>query len=157
MVSKSLMADFNKCTGCRTCELACSQFHEGKSSPALSRTRVIKFDALGENHPTICSHCSKPLCMSACKVGAMSIDNQTGAVIVNEPLCTGCRACLAICPESQVGFHPEKKVAFKCDLCNGDPQCAKFCPTGAISFGDIDGLLMIRRRAIVVNAMKHIP
>jgi anaerobic carbon-monoxide dehydrogenase iron sulfur subunit len=149
MISKSLMADFKKCTGCRTCEMACSQFHEGKSSPVLSRTRVVKFDARGENHPTICNHCSKPQCLSACKVGAMSIDSNTGAVIVNEALCNGCRVCLASCPHSQVSFHPEKKVAFKCDLCNGHPQCARFCPTGAIAFGDLDGLLMIKRRALV--------
>ncbi|HEX3044636.1 MAG TPA: 4Fe-4S dicluster domain-containing protein [Bacillota bacterium] len=150
MLSKSLMADAGKCTGCRTCEMACSQFHEGKSSPVLSRTRVIKFDAKGENFPTICSHCSKPSCLTACKTGAMRLDSKTGAVTINEALCNGCRACLAACPESRVSFHPEKKVAFKCDLCNGDPQCAKFCPTGAIAYGDIDELLMIRRRALIV-------
>lgn len=151
MISKSLMADYHQCTGCRTCEMACSLFHEGKCSPVLSRTRVIKFDARGENHPTICSHCSKPHCLSACKTGAMSVDGATGAVIINEALCTGCRDCISACPDSQVSFHPEKRIAFKCDLCNGEPQCAKFCPTGAISYGDLDALLMQRRRAKVVN------
>jgi len=149
MVSKSLIADSKKCTGCRTCEMACSQFHEGKSSPALSRTRVIKFDAKGKNYPTICNHCSKPYCMSACKSGAMSINAETGAVMVDEALCIGCRLCISACLYSQVSYNTEKKVAFKCDLCNGDPQCAKFCPTGAISYSDIDELLMQKRRALI--------
>lgn len=146
---KSLMADKSKCTGCRTCEMACSQYHEGKSSPALSRTTVVKFDARGENYPAICNHCSKPQCVSACKVGAMSIDEKTGAVLIDEEMCVGCRACLTACPYSQISFHSEKRVAIKCDLCNGDPQCARFCPTGAISYSDLDEFLMTKRRALI--------
>ncbi|MCH6588008.1 MAG: (Fe-S)-binding protein, partial [Proteobacteria bacterium] len=26
----------------------------------------------------------------------------------------------------------------KCDLCGGDPECAKACPTGAITYVDAD-------------------
>jgi Fe-S-cluster-containing hydrogenase component 2 len=131
--------------------MACSQYHYGKSSPALSRIRVIKFDAKGKNFPTVCSHCSKPLCMSACRLGAIKTDTSTGAVIIDEDLCVGCLLCIPACPFSQISLHPENRTAFKCDLCSGDPQCAKFCPIGAVSFSDMDKFVMDRKLTLVTK------
>ncbi|BAF58790.1 MAG: 4Fe-4S dicluster domain-containing protein [Pelotomaculum sp.] len=154
MIHKTLLVDPAKCTGCRTCEMACSLRHEAKCSPLLSRTRVIKFEAKGLNFPTVCAHCSKPHCMTACTQGAIRVDEETGAVVINEALCSGCRACLTACPHGQVGFHPEKRVAFKCDLCGGDPNCARQCPTGAIKYSGVDQFLMARRRALLARSIE---
>jgi Fe-S-cluster-containing dehydrogenase component len=33
-------------------------------------------------------------------------------------------------------FTREKKKAFKCELCGGNPACASICPTGAIVYGN---------------------
>jgi Fe-S-cluster-containing hydrogenase component 2 len=30
------------------------------------------------------------------------------------------------------GVDPDLKKSVKCDLCGGDPQCVKACPTGAL-------------------------
>jgi len=149
MFQKILLVNAAKCTGCRTCEMVCSLRHEAKCSPLLSRTRVVKFEDRGLNFPTVCTHCSKPQCMAACSQGAMKLDSKTGAVLIDEELCTGCRACLAACPRGQVGFHPEKGIAFKCDLCGGDPQCARFCPTDAIRYSGVDEFLMAKRRSLI--------
>jgi carbon-monoxide dehydrogenase iron sulfur subunit len=149
MAFKTLMVEPSLCTGCRSCEMACSLSHEGKCSPALSRVRVIKFDAEGRNVPSICAQCTRPECLSACAEGAIHLDAATGAVLIDENLCTGCRSCISACPHSQIGFHPEKRLAFKCDLCGGDPQCARFCPTGALAFVGVDQFLMARRRALL--------
>jgi anaerobic carbon-monoxide dehydrogenase iron sulfur subunit len=154
MSSKILLTEPSRCTGCRTCEMACSLYHEGKCSPVLSRTRVIKFESQGKNFPTICAHCSKPQCLAACSEGAISLNSSTGAVVIDDALCTGCRSCILACPHSQISYNREKKVAFKCDLCGGKPQCARFCPTGAIAFRDVDEYLMARRRALVGKAMQ---
>lgn len=148
-MNNMLMVEPSLCTGCRSCEMACSLSHEGKCSPTLSRVRVIKFEAQGKNYPTVCAHCAKPSCLSACTQGAIKIDPEIGSVVIDESLCNGCCACLAACPQSQISFHPEKKVAIKCDLCGGDPQCARFCPTGALSFVGIDQYLMTKRRALL--------
>lgn len=150
MSIKTLMIDPSHCTGCRSCEMACSLYHEGVCSPALSRLRIIKYEALGQNYPSVCSQCGKPLCLSACPHEAIERDERTGALIVNEKLCTGCRSCLVVCP--QMGVHPTKMVAFKCDLCGGDPQCARFCPSGAILFTSADSFSMARRRAAADRA-----
>jgi Fe-S-cluster-containing hydrogenase component 2 len=149
MALKTLMVQPSLCTGCRSCEMACSLGHDGKCSPALSRVRVIRFDSEGRNVPTVCAQCTRPECLSACTEGAIRRDVATGAVLIDEDLCNGCRACISACSHSQIGFHPEKGLAFKCDLCGGDPLCARFCPTGALSFVHLDQHLMARRRALL--------
>jgi carbon-monoxide dehydrogenase iron sulfur subunit len=151
MSSKTLMVDPSRCTGCRSCEMACSLFHEGMCSPVLSRMRIIKYEVIGKSYPSVCSQCSKPQCLTACDQGAIKIDATNGAVLIDQNLCTGCRSCLSACP--QIGFHPEKRVAFKCDLCGGSPQCARFCPSGALIFSGVDEHLMARRRALADRAI----
>ena len=32
-----------------------------------------------------------------------------------------------MCPYDVIHEHPDREVAFKCDLCDGDPQCIAFC------------------------------
>ena len=50
--------------------------------------------------------------------------------------CKGCEMCVAACPFGAMGFdHVDKKV-IKCDTCNGDPVCVKFCETKAIDYVD---------------------
>ena len=134
--------------------MACSLYHEGKCSPVLSRMRIIKYEALGKSYPSVCAQCSKPKCQSACPSGAIKPGGTIGTLTVDETLCTGCRTCLVAC--SQIGFHPQKQVAFKCDLCGGEPQCARFCPSGAIIFSAVDGFQMARRRAAADKACQII-
>jgi ferredoxin len=31
-----------------------------------------------------------------------------------------------------IQLHPEKEIPLLCDLCGGDPECSKRCPTGAL-------------------------
>jgi carbon-monoxide dehydrogenase iron sulfur subunit len=148
---KTLMVESSQCTGCRTCEMACSLYHEGQCSPVLSRVRIIKYESLGKNFPSVCSQCSKPQCLKACDQGAITIDEKTRSVAIDQSKCTGCRSCLTVCPH--IGFHPMKRVAFKCDLCQGSPQCARFCPSGALIFSRIDEHLMARQRALADRAI----
>jgi Fe-S-cluster-containing hydrogenase component 2 len=55
--------------------------------------------------------------------------------------------CITACPFGVISLHPEKHVAIKCDLCGGDPECVKHCPTGALKYlpASRDGLT--KRRA----------
>ena len=46
---------------------------------------------------------------------------------VDEDLCTNCGACYDVCPHGVIHEHPDRAVAFKCDLCDGTPQCVAFC------------------------------
>jgi len=50
--------------------------------------------------------------------------------------CTGCGACAEVCPYQGIVVISEK--AQKCDLCEGDPLCVKFCYPGAIRWVEVD-------------------
>ena len=58
---------------------------------------------------------------------ALSVDDKTGAVLVDREKCTGCGACIRECPGNIPFLHPGDGKAVICDLCGGDPQCAKVC------------------------------
>jgi len=134
MVFKLLVVDPDACTGCRVCELVCSFYHTKEFNPERSRIRIIKDDSMGINVPMVCQQCEKPLCVEACPVEAIQKDEQTGVVTINEEKCIGCKLCVLACPFGGTSIDPELGLAIKCDLCGGDPQCAKYCITKAISY-----------------------
>lgn len=133
-----LVCESNICGGCKKCEIVCSLHKEGVISPALARITVKRdiFDSyLFEAMP--CLQCDGPECLMVCPVpGALYVDEATGARVIDESKCTGCKLCMKACPATPKGirYNAEKKVCFKCDLCGGNPQCVKFCPTGALTF-----------------------
>jgi Fe-S-cluster-containing hydrogenase component 2 len=76
--------------------------------------------------------------MHACPVNAIDVDVSTGAKIVLDDVCVGCKLCVLACPFGTLFFEKESEKASKCDLCAGDPACAHACPTGAIRFAEVD-------------------
>lgn len=123
------------CSGCRTCEVVCSTYHEGISSPILSRIQYEKFEMGGYiTNIFLCKQCDGPECLYACPTGALHVDEKTGARVVDPDVCIGCQMCIAACPvvPPRVRFNKTTNKAFKCDLCGGDPQCVKFCPIGGL-------------------------
>jgi carbon-monoxide dehydrogenase iron sulfur subunit len=132
-----LWVDIEKCSGCRTCEVACSLKNTGQSNPTRSRIRIIRYERQGQFHnfiPMVCQQCSNPLCMEACPVNAISRNAETGAMVVASDTCVGCRVCVMICPIGGVSIDPMTNVAYKCDLCDGDPECVKHCDPEAITY-----------------------
>lgn len=123
------------CSGCRTCEIVCAVYHDGKASSTRSRLQWNKhvMDACITDIYT-CRQCAGPECLAVCPSGALSIDEQTGARVIDEETCVGCRLCEGACPvtPSMIRYDETTNICFKCDLCGGDPQCVKFCPTGAL-------------------------
>ncbi len=124
------------CSGCRTCEIVCSTYHEGISSPSLSRLQIKKYELGGYITDVMaCKQCDGPECLWACPTGALHVDSNTGARVIDSEVCVGCQLCINACTvvPPRVRFNPEKNISFKCNLCDGDPQCVKFCPTGALT------------------------
>lgn len=149
-MEKVIQVDIEKCVGCRTCEVVCSLKKTGRVYPSRARIKVVRFEKRGEFHnyvPMVCQQCSTPLCMDACPLNAISKDSKTGAMIINKEACVGCRVCTVACPIGGVSLDPVENVAFKCDLCDGDPECVKYCEPQAISYVPKDKLDLKTKRA----------
>jgi Fe-S-cluster-containing dehydrogenase component len=132
-----VVRDYMKCSGCRLCEIACSMKHEGRMWPEASRVRVFML-VPGAEAPHLCTQCSNYPCVSSCPVSALSVNDETGAVIVDDETCISCGACIRACPGEVPHLHPEGGRVVICDLCGGDPECAKVCTAagyGALSIG----------------------
>jgi Fe-S-cluster-containing hydrogenase component 2 len=145
-MAKTLYIDYQKCTGCRLCELVCAVFHDGISNPTRSRIKVMKWEAEGLYIPMSCQQCQDAPCMNVCPVKAISRDEELGRVFVDYDMCIGCRSCVAVCPFGAMNFNIKDKQVFKCDLCDGDPQCVRFCEEKAIDYLEMDDVSIYKKR-----------
>ena len=139
---KVIHIDPDLCTGCRVCEIACSLEHTGECNPNRARIKVMKNDEEGIDLPVVCMHCANPPCVEVCPTGAITRDNASGAVLIREEDCLGCKLCIRACPLGTVTVDSgsaEGKV-MKCDLCGGNPKCVMFCETKAIDFVPVEDL-----------------
>ncbi|MCP4993471.1 MAG: 4Fe-4S dicluster domain-containing protein [Gammaproteobacteria bacterium] len=135
---KTLSITPDKCTGCLQCEMACSFEHEGIFNPSKSRIKVFLFHDEGRYVPYTCTQCADAWCKNACPTGAIQINSATGAKEVSDGTCVGCKVCTIACPFGTINYNPDSGKVIKCDLCGGDPACAKACPTEAITYIDAE-------------------
>jgi len=133
-MARMLIVDQEKCTGCRLCEQVCSVWHEGVSNPSKSRIHVIKWESEGYYLPMTCQHCRDAACMAVCPKDAIYREPVLNRVMVNPDLCIGCRLCVAACPFGGMGVDEKEDRVIKCDYCDGDPQCVRFCDMKAIDY-----------------------
>ncbi|MCW8154269.1 4Fe-4S dicluster domain-containing protein [Enterobacter hormaechei] len=134
-MNRFILADPDKCIGCRTCEVACMMSHQSSATPEAftSRIRVVK----GGTFTTAvgCHQCEDAPCANVCPTGA--IHRAAGAWLVEQARCIGCKSCMVACPfgAMQVRVVEDRVQALKCDLCahrEGGPACVEACPTHAL-------------------------
>lgn len=86
--------------------------------------------------PKLCNQCENPACVQVCPVGA-TYQTSDGVVLIDRDWCIGCGYCIMACPYGVRFFHPEKKVADKCNFCyhriskGMQPACVECCSFGA--------------------------
>ncbi len=131
---KFLFIDTDKCTGCMSCVLACSLQQGDTIGPAQSRILPVRRKKQVVNIPVVCRQCIKPLCAEVCPMSAISRNEKTRAMIVDTVLCIGCGMCMTACPLGGISVRTDVGHAVKCDQCEGDPLCVKFCAYGAIDY-----------------------
>lgn len=152
MNMKALIFDASLCTGCRACELACSFKCEGEFKPSVSRIQVVKNDEYGVDVPIGCEHCDDAPCATVCPARALRRDETTGAIVHDPNLCIRCRQCLTACPFAAVHYDSIKRMIYKCDLCRGEPECVKWCFTGAVKA--TENIEKIMRKRLLDHAEK---
>lgn len=143
-MAKMLVLHAAKCTGCQSCELACSFEHEGIFRPDASRIHVYKWEAESFSVPMMCQQCRDAACVTVCTPHALTRDPVTGLVGLSEDKCIGCKMCVQACPFGGAIWDEISSRIMKCDTCGGDPACARICPTGAIEW--VDDVAAVRER-----------
>ncbi len=162
-----VIADPEKCIGCRTCMIACAVEHSNENifyqnhedinfNPKLEVVKTAQVSA-----PIQCRQCDDAPCAKACPHNAIS--KQDNAVVVDKEKCIGCKNCMLACPFGAINLNDveqgrlvdlssipdnklfclEKMVANKCDLCQGSedgPACVNVCPTKGLRIVSEDDL-----------------
>ncbi|MBF0210406.1 MAG: 4Fe-4S dicluster domain-containing protein [Desulfamplus sp.] len=128
-----IKTNFDLCTGCSICQLACSMGDQNGYNPRLSHLRIEHKKENLYHKPIVCNHCQNAYCMNVCPAKAY-YKNEFGAVVIDAEKCVSCGLCVKYCPESLVQISPETLKAVKCDMCQkyDSPQCVEACPTGAL-------------------------
>ncbi|EBD3622992.1 dimethylsulfoxide reductase subunit B, partial [Salmonella enterica] len=141
--------DSSRCTGCKTCELACKDYKD--LTPDVSFRRIYEYaggDWQEDNGvwrqnvfayylSISCNHCEDPACTKVCPSGAMH-KRDDGFVVVNEEVCIGCRYCHMACPYGAPQYNAAKGHMTKCDGCHDrvaegkKPICVESCPLRAL-------------------------
>ena len=145
-----------RCTGCKTCQLACKDYKN--LADDVSFRKVYEYgggacttNADGTVSPTTftyyvsvsCQHCDNPACTKVCPTGAMHKDAETGLVSVDESKCIGCGYCHMACPYNAPKVDRSVGHSVKCDGCKDrvaegkNPICVEACPLRALEFGPV--------------------
>ena len=166
MSKKELVFNARLCVGCHACEIACMDQNDTDIC-ALEQPfrRVMSCESTADDEAVVthlsasCRHCKDAHCMEACPAGAIKRDLATDAVYVRQHLCIGCRSCSMACPFGVPRFGG-KGVMEKCDGCRirvrygYEPACSRICPSGALSFANLDELQRNRELEAAKNLTK---
>lgn len=180
---RTFLIDTTRCTGCRSCQVACKQWNqmkaeettffqgEGYQNPAhlsentLTAVKFIDGWRYGRNefafYKEMCMHCNEPACVSVCPVSAF-IKTPEGPVIYDAKRCIGCRFCMIACPFGVPKYQWSKglPLVVKCSGCFSRvregliPACAKACPT-AITYGSRQEMINEANRRITAHPGKY--
>lgn len=156
-MGKMIVTDVEKCTGCGLCELMCSFKHIGEFNPVKSRIHKHVFWKQAIAIPVVCYQCEEPWCARICPAGAITVgkDETSGArlIEVSEQKCVGCKMCMLACPYGCIVVS-DSGYAEKCDLCDGDPECVKWCVTKAIRFVEPELGMISRKRGVAKRLLE---
>lgn len=151
--------DLERCTGCKSCTLACKMENNIPAElfyrwvvdrhwdtvPASGAERLLRFVSM------TCFHCANPACVPSCPVfvtpdadhpdgRAINKDPSDGIVRIDQDLCIGCCRCSAACPYGAPQYNPETNKVEKCTFCSHrlaaglGPACVETCVGRALGY-----------------------
>jgi len=154
-----MVIDVAKCSGCYACFLACKDENCGEEFPGYTAGQPMTgqywinlievergtYPKVKLNHiPVTCAQCENPSCLQASEDGAV-YKREDGIVMIDPVKAVGQKQLVNACPYRVIFWNKEKNVAQKCDMCahlldDGykTPRCVEMCPTGCLTFGDLN-------------------
>ena len=59
---------------------------------------------------------------------------EDGTIKCDAQRCIVCKMCVNACPLGSASFSPAIRKIIKCETCDGDPGCVKYCPSRALVY-----------------------
>jgi Fe-S-cluster-containing dehydrogenase component len=91
-----------------------------------------------------CMHCDSPAC-TRLATGGEIYRRADGIVIIDPQKAVGHKELVSGCPYRVIYWNEEKGLPQKCTMCAHlldqgykEPRCVEACPTGALTFGDLN-------------------
>ncbi len=173
MARYGMLIDVKKCNGCYNCFLACKDEYVGNDYPPYSQAQPpagqhwmeireeergtcpkVKVDYI----PLPCQQCREAPCINSSPAGAV-YRRPDGIVLIDPKRSAGQKEIVSLCPHRVIFWNAEKNIPQKCTFCAHlldkgwkVPRCVEACPTGALTFGDLDD-----PKGEIVAAMKSSP
>ncbi len=138
--------DADRCCACPACMIGCidqNDIEVEKGEACFRKTYDTEIDlADGSTYcaylSVACMHCADAPCITACPVGCITKDPETGFTIYDNTNCIGCKSCAMACPFGAPRYRKEDGKMVKCDGCNTrvknglKPACVRACSFGAL-------------------------
>lgn len=130
-IIKEIKVDIDKCTGCRSCEMACSAFHStpkySSLNPARSRIRVYMDELKDLYVPIRAGDYTQAEC------------NGRNLYVIDGKEYSECAFCPASCPSRDYFKEPDSGLPLKCDMCEdvpplSEPMCVQACKFDALTY-----------------------
>ncbi len=160
MTQLGFFVDVSKCTGCKTCTIACK---DAKDLPVGRNFRHVfeyaggswrQDRATGAWHQDVfayyvsigCNQCEDPACVKVCPTRAHFKRSEDGLVLIDTSKCIGCGMCARACPYHAPELDAATRKMTKCDACRDRlerglmPICVEACTQRALEFGPIEEL-----------------
>ncbi len=160
----AFFVDSTKCINCKTCEIACQDFHDVAAGQRMRKVRTFEGGecpaVFAYNISMACNHCESPMCVKYCPAGAYTKRPQDGIVIHDRRRCIGCRYCTWVCPYGAPQYDPGEGRIRKCNLCveeldrGKSPVCVDACPMRAIEIGWLED---VEARMGATMSVRNVP
>ncbi len=164
MTQGGFVLDLDRCTGCGACIVACT--NENSPTDRIAWRAIATYnrqrlpDAPVFHYSLACNHCLDPACMAGCPADAYTKDPATGAVLIDQDHCIGCRYCTWVCPYDAPRFDAASGVMEKCTFCHHrladglDPACVIACPVEALAFETVESPPLVVRKGFPETGLR---
>jgi Fe-S-cluster-containing dehydrogenase component len=159
MARLGLLIDVTKCSGCHNCFLACrDEYYDNDYTPYSApqplegqfwmQVKEIERGSYPKPKldyiPLPCVHCEDAPCIDVAADNAV-YRREDGFVIIDPEKAKGQKAIVNACPYRVIFWNKDLDIPQKCTMCahrldegEKEPRCVEACPTGALTFGDLD-------------------
>ncbi len=141
----------DKCTGCRQCAISCALNKRGECNPKKGAINVLRDEFERYEIQFVCLQCDDPECTTVCMQKAIA-KGEDDIVRIDPDKCIGCRMCVVACPYGAITSFDGDII--KCDLCDGDPVCIRYCSTNAVVYEEESDELVNRRKELAQLILK---